>query len=141
VRKHASDTGEFTSPLAVSGEPTDPRSCKATLKAFVQIQGQLPLFRHGVRWPKSWPASIASEGLAWGVRLPSALETGMVVKFTEGEDPAQREAAQGGLWVSQITSRDQARTNRVQGAQSTSKHSGLSWQTSELHRCVSTDVI
>ena len=75
VRKHASDTGEFTSPPAVLGEPTDPESYKATLKAFVQIKGQVPLFRHGARWPKSLTASISSEGLA-GTGCALAVSTG-----------------------------------------------------------------
>lgn len=90
VRKRASDTGEFTSPPAVLGEPTDPESYKATLKAFVQIKGDFPLFRHGAGWPKSLSVSISLEGLAWGVSLQSALEKRMVIKSpaqsTEGKD-------------------------------------------------------
>lgn len=97
------------------------------------------------RQAKSLTARISLEGLTQGVQLWSALETKMVAKSpvhsTEGKGWAQWEAAQGGLWVSQIKSRVQARTNRVQVAQNTQKYSGPAWQTSESHLCLSTAAI
>lgn len=122
-----------------------------------QVSGSLQILNL-LKWPSkllykskdSVQASIPSVQ-AWN-KMVQTLHSGCVsavsmgdedgitspAQSTQGKDWAQQEAAQASLWGSQIKSRDQARTERVQMAQ---KYPGILrsfLQTSESHLCLST---
>lgn len=94
---------------------------KLLYKSKDSVQASIPsvqAWNKMVQTLHSGCVSAVSMGEEDGITSPA--------QSTQGKDWAQQEAAQASGWGSQIKSRDQARTERVQMAQSTQEYSGPS---------------